>query len=56
MANKEKQEPVFSKEQLVNSKKYKQYRDILSSQLEDGDYPASQVDKVIDDFLKKGVE
>lgn len=56
MADEQKQEAVFSKEQLVKSEKYKQYRDILESQLEDGTYTASQVDKVINDFLKKGVK
>ena len=50
------QEAVFSKEQLIKSEKYKQFRDILSSQLEDVPYTAAQVDKVINDFLKRGTE
>ena len=49
-------EAAFSKEQLLKSKKYKQYRDILASQLEDIPYTAAQADKVITDFLKKGVK
>ena len=56
MADEQKQEAVFSKEQLVKSEKYKQYRDILASQLDDAvSYTVSQADKVINDFLKKGV-
>lgn len=58
MANEEvtSQEAVFSKEQLLKSEKYKQFRDILASQLEDIPYTAAQADKVITDFLKKGVK
>ncbi len=57
MADEQKQEAVFSKEQLVKSEKYKQYRDILASQLDDAvSYTVSQADKVINDFLKKGVK
>lgn len=57
MADEQKQEAVFSKEQLVKSEKYKQYRDILASQLDDAvSYTFSQADKVINDFLKKGVK
>ena len=57
MANEQKQEAVFSKEQLVKSEKYKQFRDILASQLaDDVSYTAAQADKVITDFLKKGVK
>lgn len=51
------QEATFSKEQLVKSEKYKQYRDILASQLDDAaSYTASQVDKLIEAFLKGEVE
>ena len=57
MADEQKQEAVFSKEQLVKSEKYKQYLDILASQLDDAvSYTVSQADKVINDFLKKGVK
>lgn len=57
MTDEQKQEAVFSKEQLVKSEKYKQYRDILASQLDDAvNYTVSQADKVINDFLKKGVK
>ena len=48
---------AFSKEQLLKSEKYKQYRDILASQLaDDVSYTAAEADKAINDFLKRGVK
>ena len=50
-------EAAFSKEQLLKSEKYKQHRDILSSQLaDDVSYTAAEADKAINDFLKRGVK
>ncbi len=43
----------FSKEQIVNSKKYANRKDLLSSLLEDGKkYTFGQVDTIIEKFMK----
>lgn len=47
-----KQEPVFTKEQLLASKKYEADRDIISVVLEDGSYTEKQVTKAIEQFKK----
>ncbi len=53
MAKKEAAAPNFSKEQLLQSKKYAQQKDLLNALLAtDREYTAAQVDTVIDDFLK----
>lgn len=44
--------PVFSKEQLVRSKTYRDYRDALSVVLKDGEYYShEQVKALLDEFL-----
>ncbi len=53
MAKKEAAAPTFSREQLLQSKKYAQQKDLLNALLAtDREYTAAQVDTVIDDFLK----
>lgn len=47
---------VFTKQQLAESKRYKKKRDLLEALLENGKtYTIVQVDKIIGDYLKKGV-
>lgn len=49
-------EHTFTKSQLVGSKKYAGKRDVLKSQLRDGEaYTFAQVDAIIDGFMKKPV-
>jgi hypothetical protein len=46
--------PVFTKRQLLNSKKYQHQTDLLNAILEnDKSYSLSEVDKLINDFMKK---
>lgn len=48
----ERKEPVFTKEQLLASKKYEADKDILSVALENGSYTEKQVAKAIEQFKK----
>ncbi len=53
----EKAEEMFSKAQIIGSKKYFTRRDLLNAILEDGrEYTLSEVDKKIDSFMKKVVK
>lgn len=48
------QVPVFSKQQILGAKKYAERRDLLFVLLaEDTSYALVEVDKLIDEFLKK---
>ena len=48
---------VFSKEQIVNSKKYANRRDLLGALLENGKkYTFEQVDAIIDKVMKGKVK
>ena len=50
-------EPVFSKEQLLNSKKYRDSADLISALLISGEtYTFKQVDAEIEKFMKRKVE
>ena len=50
-------EPVFSKEQILESKKYRESADIVGALLRDGEgYTFKQVDTLLDDFMKKEIE
>ncbi len=53
-----KKVPVeFSKEQLVNSERYKQYKDVITALLEDDKrYTIKQADAIINDYLKRSVK
>lgn len=48
---------AFSKKQLLNSKKYAGYKDLLSAVLSEGVmYTFDETDKFIEGFLKKEVD
>lgn len=48
---------TFTREQLVEAKRYKNRRDLLDALLEDGRaYTIAEVDKKISDYLGKKVE
>ena len=51
-----KEEATFTKEQLINSAKYKHRVDLLNALLNDNEtYTSSEVDKKINDFMKGAV-
>lgn len=54
MPNKNKSmEPTFSKEALLNARRFRHNRDLLSAILEDGaEYTTSEVEEKIEKFLK----
>ena len=60
MAKKEEavlDEPVVSKEQIINSKKYRDSADLIGALLVSGQtYTFKQVDVEIDKFMKRKVE
>lgn len=45
-------EPIFTKEQLLMSKKYEKDRDIIAAVLEEGSYAESEIRKIIEQFKK----
>ena len=50
-------EPVFSKEQLMNSKKYRDSADLIGAVLVSGEtYTFKQVDAEIEKFKKKEIK
>ena len=50
-------EPKFSKEALVNSKRFRNNRDLVSALLEDGvEYTISEVEVMITNYLKGKVK
>lgn len=50
-----KKEIVFTKNTILNSKKYAKRRDLLSVLLKDNQtYTTSQIEKLMTDFMKKG--
>lgn len=50
-------EPKFAKETLVNAKRFRNNRDILSALLEDGvEYTISEVEGMIDKYMKGKVK
>lgn len=49
-------ETKYKKKDLLNSKKYRKNRDILDALLEnDKSYSIKEIEKIINNFLKKGV-
>ena len=60
MAKKEEavlDEPVFTKEQLMNSKKYRDSADLIGAVLVSGQtYTFKQVDTEIEKFMKKEIK
>ena len=51
--NKETTETVFTKEQFLKSKTYRQYKDLLGAVLENKTYSKEQVNGIIDKFYGK---
>ena len=52
-----KEEATFTKQQLINSAKYKHRVDLINALLKDDvTYTASEVDKKINDFMKGAVK
>lgn len=50
-------EPVFAKEALLNSKRFRKQRDLVSALLKDGEeYTISEVDTIIEKFKKGKVK
>lgn len=50
-----KKEIAFTKNTILNSKKYAKRRDLLSVLLKDNQtYTTSQIEKLMADFMKKG--
>ena len=47
-----KQESMFTKEQILASKKYTNRRDALDAILDDGVYTIEQVDSLLEKFMK----
>jgi hypothetical protein len=57
MSTKKKKEPVFSKEALLKSMRFRDNRDIVSAVLEDGvEYTISEVETMITNFMKGKVK
>lgn len=49
--------PVFTKEQILTSKKYQHRKDVINVLLKDDQsYTSNEVDKLIDDFMKRKVK
>lgn len=54
---KKSDEPMFTKEALVNSKRFRDERDIVSALLEnDGKYTISEVETMITEYMKGKVK
>lgn len=52
-----KAEPRFAKSQIVRSARYREQIDLVNALLhEDDKYTLAQVDKIIDEYLKKEVQ
>lgn len=50
-------EPKFTKESLVNSKRFRHERDVVSALLEDGkEYAISEVEVMITEYMKGKVK
>ena len=53
----EKKKSTYGKEQILNSKKYAEYKDLLKGVLEnDRPYTADETDKIITDYMKRRVD
>ena len=48
---------AYGKEQILNSKKYAEYKDLLNGVLEnDRPYTADEIDKLIADYMERRVD
>ena len=53
----ENKETLYTKEQILGSKKYADRKDIVNALLDDGkEYSVSEVDKLVNSFLKGKVK
>lgn len=54
---KENEEILYSKEQIIASKKYSNRKDILNVLLKDGEeYSFTRIDEIIENFMNKEVQ
>lgn len=56
MEEKQEQTEMFTKDAIIKSLKYKQYKDLLNAILQDKKYTLKQVDTLLNGYLKKGVK
>ncbi|SES68605.1 hypothetical protein [[Clostridium] polysaccharolyticum] len=55
--DKKSKETKFTKEQILNSKRYESKKDLVNAVLDDnGSFSLSEVEKLINDYLKKEVK
>ena len=53
----EEKKMAYVKEQILNSKKYAEYKDLLNGVLEnDRPYTADEIDKLITDYMERRVD
>lgn len=53
----DKKEPKFMKKQIMKAAKYKDMTDLVGALLQDGqEYTLKQVDKMVEEYLKKEVQ
>ena len=53
----EEKKRLYGKEQILNSKKYAEYKDLLNGVLEnDRTYTADEIDKLITDYMERRVD
>lgn len=53
----EEKKMAYGKEQILNSKKYAEYKDLLNGVLEnDRPYTADEIDKLIADYMERRVD
>ncbi len=56
--NKKKEDSIlvkFTKEQIINSKKYNKYKDLLNAVLKETSYSTDEVEQKIKEFMKRKV-
>lgn len=53
----EEKKRAYGKEQILNSKKYAEYKDLLKGVLEnDRPYTADEIDKIITDYMERRID
>lgn len=50
--NNKKKENKFTKDQIINSKKYVENKDLLNAILDNKEYTLKEIDEIINNFLK----
>lgn len=52
-----RKESTYTKEQVIQSQKYRQYRDVFAVLLDDDtNYTRAELEKIKDDFLQKEIK